>query len=1249
MTENAREVELRATMDASGVRAGVEQAKTAIVDLGKTAEREGAKAGDNLGKTGDGAEKAAAKVAAAQSKMQAAIERSTAALQAGERGTSAYFEALSKQRGLSVDALKPYLDDLRKAEVAQKAASSSLGGIGVSAAQTSAALRQLPAQFTDIVTSLQGGQAPLTVLLQQGGQIKDSFGGAGAAARALGGYVLGLVNPFTVAAAAAGLLGLAYIKGAEEAQAFQKTLILTGNVAGVTAQELSGISASIAGSGVTQGAAAEALNLLASSGKIGAESLGRFAAAAVQLQRVGGPAVEDTAKAFADLGKDPLKASIKLDESTNFLTASVYKQIKALEEQGRAAEAARVAQEAYASAIEDRFPRLEKNLGSLERLWLNIKDATSFATSAAKAIGRDDTIVSLEAKIAQAKRRRDVLSTGNAADQTRAVQLTEELRIMEQQLATLEAQESPAKARAATAAQEAKDKAALQEFDKQSLQYLSKSAQMERELTAARNQYQVLVERGLISVQQYRDVLDGIRDKARDKSADNAAQRALEQEAALLERLSGLSGTYQKDLRALKVLRDGTAAGEERYVDAVKELIAKQPFAVKLEKEQAEAAKQVADAMARGNDLYLKKIDAMDQSAEAVAKQVQKLRDEEEALGVSAALNVSLAQAVELVAIKRLDEQRARAVAANDQRTADALQREIDKRKELADVIGNKETRDAAKKSAEEATKEWTRASNEIERTLTDALMRGFESGKGFARNLWDAVVNLFKTQVIKANIQPYISQFAGGIGSMLGLTGTATAATGSGVLGGAGSIGSLGSLLGLSGLGSAFSGGAMLAINGGTGLALDGAGALLGSGAWGQGLAQGAGALAPWALGGAAGIFGGRAISGGYSAFGGSGNAAVNIGTALGTVFAGPIGSVIGGAIGGIVNRAFGMGAKQTGETGITGSVNASGFAGQAYANWTKKGGWFRSDKHGTDLSAISAEQDAVLDTGIKALYQVTSEYAKVLSLPVDTVNNYAADFKVAWGKTEDENKAAIQAAITNLGDDLAKQFTAQLTPFQKAGETLSTTLARLSTLQTFSNSINSLGGIFAKIAGSSVDARERMIELAGGMDALSQQALGFAQNYYNRDEIAGFKAKDIQAALSSAGITTDVNSREQFRALVESINPATETGAKQLAVLLQLQGSFATVADYLAETGQTLSGAAAQAPASDALSPLLASATQQVQLAQQGIDAQYQTRDATLQIVTAVQQLTSVLITGTSAVCTPSSSSRQPEVVLA
>lgn len=48
---------------------------------------------------------------------------------------------------------------------------------GISIGQYNNAMRMLPAQITDITTQLAGGQSPFLILLQQGGQIKDSFGG----------------------------------------------------------------------------------------------------------------------------------------------------------------------------------------------------------------------------------------------------------------------------------------------------------------------------------------------------------------------------------------------------------------------------------------------------------------------------------------------------------------------------------------------------------------------------------------------------------------------------------------------------------------------------------------------------------------------------------------------------------------------------------------------------------------------------------------------------------------------------------------------------------------------------------------------------------------------------------------------------------------------------------------------------------------------------------------------------------------
>lgn len=265
---------------------------------------------------------------------------------------------------------------------------ASMNKAGMSAKAYQAALRGVPAQFTDIAVSLQGGQAPLTVLLQQGGQLKDMFGGIGPAAKALGGYVLGLVNPFTVAAAAAGALGVAYYRGSEQSDALRNSLIMTGNFSKASEAQLISLAESADQVTGTFGQAAGALAQLTDAGVNTTGNLKLITTTAVEMQRVTGKAVEDTVTEFIKLGKDPVAGIVELDEKYRFLTASVYAQIKALADQGNAVGAADLAERTYAEAMGQRTSKIRENLGSIERGWLNIKDATNEVIDAFDSIGR---------------------------------------------------------------------------------------------------------------------------------------------------------------------------------------------------------------------------------------------------------------------------------------------------------------------------------------------------------------------------------------------------------------------------------------------------------------------------------------------------------------------------------------------------------------------------------------------------------------------------------------------------------------------------------------------------------------------------------------------------------------------------------------------------------------------------------------------------------------------------------------------
>lgn len=262
---------------------------------------------------------------------------------------------------------------------------------GMSAKAYQAALRGVPAQFTDIAVSLQGGQAPLQVLLQQGGQLKDMFGGIGPATKALGGYVLGLVNPFTVAAAAAGTLALAYYQGSEESERLTASIIKNGNAAGTSYSELASLAQQVANTGTTVGAAADVIGQLSAAGNRLTPMYAQIAQASLAWAKQTGTDVTKVVETFNDIAKSPVEAVKKLDAELNFLTTSQYANITSLQEQGRTLEAARVATDLYASTLSSRSGEMQANLGSLESAWQSLAGYAKQAWDAMLDVGRKKT------------------------------------------------------------------------------------------------------------------------------------------------------------------------------------------------------------------------------------------------------------------------------------------------------------------------------------------------------------------------------------------------------------------------------------------------------------------------------------------------------------------------------------------------------------------------------------------------------------------------------------------------------------------------------------------------------------------------------------------------------------------------------------------------------------------------------------------------------------------------------------------
>ncbi|WP_454846058.1 phage tail tape measure protein [Pseudomonas farris] len=253
--------------------------------------------------------------------------------------------------------------------------------------------------------------------------------GAGAGASAAG--LLAILAPIALATAAVGGLAVAYYKGSKEQDAYTQGLVLTGNASGMTASQLGEMARQVSATVGTTGQAAEVLALLAGNGKIAGESFGGIAQAAVSMKEATGKAIKETVAEFEKIADEPVKASAALNEQYHYLTASVYSQIAALEEQGDHAGAVKLATEQYADAINERTPRILENLS----FWEKGYNAVARAADNLKNLGRPD----IDADIEQARRNLEQAQSGNVGafqNQKEMVELySNQLNMLEDQKA----------------------------------------------------------------------------------------------------------------------------------------------------------------------------------------------------------------------------------------------------------------------------------------------------------------------------------------------------------------------------------------------------------------------------------------------------------------------------------------------------------------------------------------------------------------------------------------------------------------------------------------------------------------------------------------------------------------------------------------------------------------------------------------------------------------------------------------------
>lgn len=638
-----------------------------------------------------------------------------------------------------------------------------------------------------------------------------------------------------------------------------------------------------------------------------------------------------------------------------------------------------------------------------------------------------------------------------------------------------------------------------------------------------------------------------------DENLEKVMQQLAEREAQLKADINSeakLTDVQKLQVKILADLASGAlkvkAGKEEQIKAALKSLLA-------LEKEN----KELDD-----NDEHLKRTRAENlKSAEALQNKTLALEDQ-----VKAAVEEGKQIGLSADALARLEIARNRDAAASLRQRAAALDAngvmvdvsaEYKRQADLLEKLADQKAANAAKQTqvdlAKAAEEEWKRASESISNSLTDALMRGFESGKGFLRNLIDTTKNLFQTLVLRPIIQAVV------VGGVNAAASSIAGATGSSL------VGSAATNVAGSYLSSAVT-------------------SYLGSASY----AAAVPGLTSFAAGSQAAML--AAQTGEFGVAGLSATAAAGGSTALSAVAAAAPYIAAITAIYSLLSRG--------GETRSGGQYGLRD--GRAYLIEGPSGG---DPAAAATMQAIEGAQESIYALArslggsgggqiTRAGYEYSKyHYRRFTELFVDGVG------RRQYGETTDfSNEAVAQQFSDDLtralllglqGAQLDRPFAEYFAQFDDVfamtAEQVSNAIDTANAAKAMADSVKLLGGVFSQFNGISVEARMRIAELTGGMEAFTQKVGGYVQNYYTEQEQLAIAASQISSALRDANVNGDwLSSREQFRWLVDSLNLSSGVGPEQLAGLLNVADSFASIADQLAESGMTLGEAAAGVPES-------------------------------------------------------------------
>lgn len=317
-------------------------------------------------------------------------------------------EMKAAQLGVSKEAA-PFINALKQQEQELKKQNSTMVLAGLSAGQYGNAIRQLPAQITDMVTSLASGMPVWMVAIQQGGQIKDSFGGIGNVMTLAKETTIDYISSVTelksafadvrdlsmdaitrfgravtifgagIAAVAAALGKAAYDSWSSQRE-LANAIVLTGGYAAVTTGQLQDYAEQVSEtSTATTNAITDIATSLAKSGKYSLTQIKAMTRTIAEWESQTGESTEKITGYFDAIAKDPVKGLAELNKNFNFLTEGQLTYIESLRKTKGETAAVEAATKIFAETMDKRLKDIADSATPLETMWSDIKKWASDA------------------------------------------------------------------------------------------------------------------------------------------------------------------------------------------------------------------------------------------------------------------------------------------------------------------------------------------------------------------------------------------------------------------------------------------------------------------------------------------------------------------------------------------------------------------------------------------------------------------------------------------------------------------------------------------------------------------------------------------------------------------------------------------------------------------------------------------------------------------------------------------------------